>query len=243
MTAELVLGALTLAFSGFVGGLTGFGASLVGTPLLLLNGFPLPQVVLINLITTMITRLAVLRRERDHVVWRRVAVLGAAALPGAAAGALTLHWLPPHGLRVLAGIVVVLSGLRMLLRPARAAHPATPAKQTIAGLLGGYLSTTTSLNGAPPAVLLASAKVPPRTFVADLAGYFVVTNCLSLLLLATAGQVDTAGLAMRLPVLAAAALIGNAIGGRLIGRVPRAIFERGIIGLIVASGIVTMVSA
>ncbi|MGW7531833.1 sulfite exporter TauE/SafE family protein [Amycolatopsis sp. NPDC054798] len=239
----MILGALAVAFAGFIGGLTGFGASLVGTPLLLLIGLPLPQVVVINLITTMITRLAVLHRERDHIAWRRVAVLGAASLPGAAAGALTLHLLPPHALRILAGTVVILSGLRLLLRPTREAHPATPIKQTVAGLLGGYLSTTTSLNGAPPAVLLASAKVPPRTFVGDLAGYFVVTNCLSLLLLVTAGQFDTTDLAARLPVLVLAALAGNILGGRLIGRVPRALFDRAIVGLIVVSGVVTMISA
>ncbi|MBB1158078.1 sulfite exporter TauE/SafE family protein [Amycolatopsis sp. DR6-1] len=239
----MVLGALAVAFAGFIGGLTGFGASLVGTPLLLLIGFPLPQVVVINLITTMITRLAVLHRERAHIAWRRVAVLGAASLPGAAAGALTLHLLPPHALRILAGTVVVLSGLRLLLRPSREARPATPARQTIAGLLGGYLSTTTSLNGAPPAVLLASAKVPPRTFVGDLAGYFVVTNCLSLLLLITAGQLDTTDLSSRLPILVLAALAGNILGGRLVGRVPRLVFDRAIVGLIVVSGVVTMIGA
>ncbi|WP_116199129.1 sulfite exporter TauE/SafE family protein [Amycolatopsis circi] len=239
----MILAALAVAFAGLIGGLTGFGASLVGTPLLLLIGLPLPQVVVINLIATMITRLAVLHRERNHIDWRRVAVLGAASLPGAAAGALTVHWLSPHDLRIMAGTVVVLSGLRLLLRPTRQAHPATAVKQTAAGLLGGYLSTTTSLNGAPPAVLLASAKVPPRTFVGDLAGYFVVTNCLSLILLAAAGHLDTAGLGTRLPVLVVAALAGNIVGGRLIGRVPRAVFDRAIVGLIVASGVVTMISA
>ncbi|MYW93049.1 sulfite exporter TauE/SafE family protein [Amycolatopsis rubida] len=239
----MILGALAIAFAGFIGGLTGFGASLVGTPLLLLIGFPLPQVVVINLIATMITRLAVLHRERAHIAWRRVAVLGAASLPGAAAGALTLHLLPPSALRILAGTVVVLSGLRLLLRPAREARPATTVKQTIAGLLGGYLSTTTSLNGAPPAVLLASAKVPPRTFVGDLAGYFVVTNCLSLLLLVTAGQFDGAGLGARLPILVLAALAGNLLGGRLIGRIPRTVFDRAIVALIVTSGVVTIISA
>ncbi|NIH79711.1 sulfite exporter TauE/SafE family protein [Amycolatopsis viridis] len=241
--SALVLASAAVAFAGLIGGLTGFGASLVGTPLLLLTGLPLPQVVLINLVTTMITRIAVLRRERRHVVWRRVAVLGAASLPGAAAGTLTLHWLPPHGLRILAGVVVILSGLRLLIRPADRVHAATPRRQAVAGLLGGYLSTTTSLNGAPPAVLLAAAKVPPRTFVADLAGYFVLTNTLSLLLLVTAGQVTADGLWPGLPVLVAAAVVGNAVGGRLIGRVPRRVFDRAIVGLIVVSGVVTMASA
>ncbi|WP_240323080.1 sulfite exporter TauE/SafE family protein [Amycolatopsis ruanii] len=239
----LVLAALAVAFAGLIGGLTGFGASLVGTPLLLLTGLPLPQVVLINLIVTMTTRFAVLHRERRHVVWRRVAVLGAASLPSASAGALTLHWLPPHGLRILAGAVVILSGLRLLLRPADRVHEATPRRQAVAGLLGGYLSTTTSLNGAPPAVLLAAAKVPPRTFVADLAGYFVVTNALSLLLLAAAGQVSAEGLWPQLLVLLAAGAVGNAIGGRLVGRVPRKLFERAVVGLIVVSGVVTVVGA
>uniref|UniRef100_UPI003084053E TSUP family transporter n=1 Tax=Amycolatopsis thermalba TaxID=944492 RepID=UPI003084053E len=66
----LVLAALAVAFAGLIGGLTGFGASLVGTPLLLLTGLPLPQVVLINLVVTMTTRFAVLHREGQHLVLR-----------------------------------------------------------------------------------------------------------------------------------------------------------------------------
>ncbi|NKQ52397.1 sulfite exporter TauE/SafE family protein [Amycolatopsis sp. K13G38] len=239
----MVLGALAVALAGLLGGLTGFGASLVGTPLLLLSGFPLPEVVVINLVTTMITRVAVLHRERDHVTWHRVAVLGAASLPGAVVGALTVHLVPPHGLRIMAGVVVVLSGVRLLTRPANRARPATAAKQAVAGLLGGYLSTTTSLNGAPPAVLLAAAKVPPRTYIADLAGYFVVTNGLSLILLTTAGEVAVGDLWSRLPVLVAAAVVGNAVGSRLVGRMPRAVFDRAIAGLILVSGVVTTVGA
>lgn len=70
-----------------------------------------------------------------------------------------------------------------------------------------------------------------------------MTNCLSLLLLLSAGQFDTTGLAVRLPVFVLAALAGNILGGRLVGRVPRLVFDRAIVGLIVASGVVTMISA
>src|ERR671914_218851 len=46
---DLLAGALVVAAAAFLGGVTGFGYSLVATPLLLLLGFPLPFVVTANL--------------------------------------------------------------------------------------------------------------------------------------------------------------------------------------------------
>lgn len=40
------------------------------------------------------------------------------------------------------------------------------------GAISGYFSTTTSLNGPPVVLLLGRAKLPPLSFIADLAGYF-----------------------------------------------------------------------
>jgi len=69
-------------------------------------------------------------------------------------------------------------------RRARApAPPPRPAAATAgrhfgAGFTGGFLGTTTSMNGIPPALLLGRQRVTAPTFLADLAVYFVAVNAL-----------------------------------------------------------------
>ncbi|MFP5335979.1 MAG: hypothetical protein ACLGIV_11785, partial [Actinomycetes bacterium] len=48
------------------------------------------------------------------------------------------------------------------------------------GAIGGFLGTTTSLNGVAPALLLTGSRATARTLVADLAAFFVVGNILTL---------------------------------------------------------------
>jgi hypothetical protein len=60
---DLIAGALVVVAASFLGGVTGFGYSLVATPLLLLVGFPLPFVVTVNLALACVTRISVVRDD------------------------------------------------------------------------------------------------------------------------------------------------------------------------------------
>jgi len=108
--------------------------------------------------------------------------------------------------------------------------------------VGGFLSTSISLNGPPVAILLHRTRLEPVQFVADFAGYFVVTNTVSLLILGVHGAIPTSILWPALPALVVAALIGNRLGTRLTTRIPQAMFRTVVSALIVASGIVVIVS-
>jgi uncharacterized membrane protein YfcA len=68
---DLLAGALVVAAASFLGGVTGFGYSLVATPLLLLLGFDLPFVVTANLALACVTRLSVAYRFRSDAKPRR----------------------------------------------------------------------------------------------------------------------------------------------------------------------------
>ena len=86
------------------------------------------------------------------------------------------------------------------------------------GLLGGILGATTSLNGVPPAILLARDRLAPRAFQADLAVYFIASNAVALTLLALRRQFATAAfvpLVIWLPIALLGNLAGTAIGTRL----------------------------
>ncbi|RTL70176.1 MAG: sulfite exporter TauE/SafE family protein [Pseudonocardiaceae bacterium] len=238
----LLVGVVTMLLASVVGGMAGFAMSLLSAPSLLLAGFGFAEVVAINLTATLVSRVAVLWTFRDVVDRRRVALLVAGSAPGAVAGALTVGHLDKHVLTVATGIVVTVLGV-LLLVAGRRTGPEPRAPEFVGtGVVGGFLSTSISLNGPPVAILLHRARLEPVQFVADFAGYFVVTNTLSLLILGVHGAIPTSILWPALPALVVAALIGNRLGTRLTTRIPQATFRTVVSALIVASGIVVIVS-
>ncbi len=166
----LVVGALCIGIASVVGGATGFGTALIATPIMLMVGFDIPEVVFVNLVAGLVTRVNVAYQLRSQINWRRVALLGGGSLPGAWLGAMTLSMLPEHYLKPAAGALVMLCGIAMAL-PVGTSAPRNPpaAAQALTGAVGGYLAITTSLNGPPPVLLLMRARVPPLSFIADLA--------------------------------------------------------------------------
>ena len=157
----LFWGSVSIWVSAVVGGATGFGAALIAAPFMLLAGFSVEDVVIINLVAGVVTRIGVSLRLRSHINWRRVALLVTGGLPGAWLGALPVLAFPEHALKRVVGIVVVLCGLGMAA--ARWQQPYMPSTraQLAAGFVSGYLSTTTSLNGPPIVLLLAQRRPAP----------------------------------------------------------------------------------
>ncbi|WP_028921583.1 sulfite exporter TauE/SafE family protein [Pseudonocardia acaciae] len=235
----LGLAVAAVGFAAILGGATGFGAALLTTPLLLLVGLPVPEVVVVNLAATLVTRTGVLCRSHRHVDVRRVALLVAGSVPGAWLGAVTVGMIPPHVLKPAAGVLVALAGIRLAFIDGGRPKRPGPALIAVTGLTGGYLSTTTSLNGPPAAVLLARARVPPATFIADLAGYFVVTCALSLAILGVRGQIPLGVLWPALPMFLVAAVAGNLVGGQIARRLSGRAFRLTVVVLVVVSGLAT----
>jgi uncharacterized membrane protein YfcA len=239
----LTLVAAGIGLASILGGATGFGASLLATPLLLLVGLPVAEVVVINLVVTIATRVLVLYRSRQHVDRRRVALLATGSIPGAWLGAVTIGLIPPQVLKPAAGVLVALAGLHLAF--AAGGRPKRPSVAVVAatGFTGGYLSTTTSLNGPPAALMLARARLPPIAFIADLAGYFVATNVLSLAILGIHHEIPRAVLWPLLPLCLVAAVAGNQFGGWVGRRLPARVFRIGVIVLVVTAGMITAVSS
>ncbi len=235
----LALGAACIGVASIIGGATGFGTAMVATPLMLLAGFGVSEVVAINLVAGLVTRLDVVCRLWHQIDKRRVALLGAGSVPGAWLGAVTLQWLPEHHLKQVVGVLIVVCGIAMaLVRSAPPRKPSTGA-QALTGVLGGYLSTTTSLNGPPPVLLLMRAQLAPLAFIADLAGYFIVTNLLSLAVLVGRDAVPAGIWWPMVPALVAAAVAGNIAGLGIARRVSTQAFRSGVVVLVVLAGVLT----
>lgn len=241
---ELIgVAALCVAVASVIGGATGFGTSLIATPFMLMAGIGLAETVVVNLVVALVTRVGVVYQLRDHIDWRRVAVLGAASLPGAWLGVQTVNLLPEEHLKPAAGAITVLCGLAMALPATRAARPPSTTAAALTGAIGGYFSTTTSLNGPPVVLLLSRAKLPPLGFIADLAGYFVVTSVVSLALLWAGVEIDVPGLLPMIAACTVTGLVANQLGIAIARRLPTHVFRSAVTALVVVAGLLTIILA
>jgi uncharacterized membrane protein YfcA len=239
----IAIGGIIAALAATLGGISGFGASLVSTPLLLLLGFPLPLVVPVNLTLVVLTRISVAYRFRTHLIFQRVGQLVIGSLPGVVLGSWVVANVSPAIIKrgigfFVMGAVLILIG--MARRPAPKPLPGAPL---VAGLLGGFCGATSSLNGVPPAVLLARDRVAPRTFQADLALYFVLSNLLTLALLGWHGAIDRGRIAPIAALWLPGALAGNLIGAQLSTRLPDQSFRRLTLLVAFLAGAITALTA
>jgi len=238
----LVAGGLSVVAASFLGGVTGFGYSLVATPLLLLLGFSLPFVVTVNLALACITRMSVAYRFRSDLKGRRAAGLIAGSVPGLWLGVTVLTTVEESTIKVCAGLVVMVAAV-LLWRAASAPPPRPlPGAPVAAGFAGGFLGAATSLNGVAPVLLLARDKAAPRSVLADLALYFVVSNAIGLAILLADGALETDALPaflLWLPGSLAANWAGTALGPRL----PEDHFRRLTLAIVFVAGAVTAITA
>src|ERR671918_2985392 len=240
---DLLAGALVVAAASFLGGVTGFGYSLVATPLLLLLGFPLPFVVTANLALACVTRISVAYRFRSEARPGRAAGLIAGSIPGLWLGAVVLTTVDDATIKLGAGVVVMAAAVllwRALTEPPPRELPGAPIA---AGFAGGFLGAATSLNGVAPVLLLARDKAAPRSMLADLALYFVASNAIGLAVLLVQGALDSDALFPAFVLWLPGSLVGNWAGTVIGPRLPEISFRRLTLAVVFAAGAVTALTA
>ena len=239
----LAAGALSVVMASFLGGVTGFGYSLVATPLLLVIGFPLPFVVTANLALAFVTRVSVAVRFRRDMWPRRVAALVGGSVPGLWLGTRVLGAVDPTTIKVAAGLVTMVAAV-LLARSVTAPPPRrVPGAPLVAGFFGGFLGASTSLNGVAPVLLLARYKASPRSFLADLATYFVASNGIGLVILAIQHTLRTDALYPAFLLWLPGSVAGNWLGTTLGPRLPELAFRHLTLAIVFVAGGVTALTA
>lgn len=167
----------------FVAGVSGFGFGLLATPFLLMIGYSLPLVVAVNLLLGVMARITVAVRLRSSINVRRVLLLVVGLVPGLCIGTWLLGSLAAKPLKVIAGAAVITGAIGLALSERYPPRASTSSAPLLAGFLGGLLTTTTSLSGVAPALLLARQRSLARQFIADMAAYFIISGLLGVLAL------------------------------------------------------------
>ena len=239
----LVAGGIIVAVAALLAGASGFGFGLLATPLLLLAGFSLPFVITINLLVSLATRISVAYRFRRELDRRQAAILVAASLPGLYLGARTLEAVDDAAIKLAVGVLVMLSAVGLLITLDRPPPAPVAGARVATGFIGGFLTTTTSLNLVALGLLLARDKVRAGRFFAELAVFAIASAGIGLLVLAARGEISERALYPAFALWLPGALAANFVGTAFAVRLPERPFRVLVLAVAFAAGAVTAATA
>lgn len=220
---ELLYLSLIAGIAGFVQGLTGFGAVLVGLPLAVLALELQVAVPLLNLLGLGIN-LWLGYHLYPFCRWRPTLLLVAASLPGIGLGVWLLASVRPPVLEALLGLVLLATPVQPYLVCFRTT--AAPVWLTlITGLSAGLLGGSLAANGPPVILYTASQSWPKDEIKATLVMYFLLSG-----LLIAGWQLGVGLLTARVIAFFAgslpALLVGTSLGSRLYQRLETESYRR-----------------
>ena len=235
----LLLVSTVLFLAAFVRSLAGFGDALIAMPLLtaLVGLTVATPVVGLATVVISVAVLATSWRSLDLATSWRLLLASAAGMP---LGLLLLTRVDEWVMHLLLGIVLVGYGLYNLLRPGLPAlrHEgwAFPF-----GLVAGILGSAYNTSGPPVIIYGTMRRWPPDTFRATLQGFFLVNSLMIVTSHGLAGLWTATVWEMvlwSLPTL----LLGIVAGIAVQRRIPDASFGRLVYALLVALGVIFLLS-
>jgi uncharacterized membrane protein YfcA len=237
-----VILAAVAAFAGaFVQSATGFGFALVLSPALFAVMEPVEAVTSLLVLGVTLNLMVLFEDGRpEHVEWRALAPMLAAALPGLAAGVVALTQMSKPALQVAVGLAVVVAAAWQWRQRRRHARPRLRAGAGLAvGFASGVLTTSVSVSGPPIVLWLEARGVRPEEFRASLAASFLALNLTggAVLLAAEGGGVLDAGIVGPLLGLVA---VGYLVGAVAFRRLDSERFFVLVLALVAATGVASV---
>lgn len=170
----IALSFLVIMLSGFIQGTTSFGFSLIALPLLGIM-LSLKLVVPLLVIFSLFMNSIILFKLRDYIDLKRISVLIFASIIATPIGAYLLISIDENILKLIVGIIVVLSaiifklGFNIKVKNEKLAF--IPV-----GFMSGLLNGSVSLSGPPVILFLTNQKTEKQVFRATLTSFFWILN-------------------------------------------------------------------
>ena len=222
------------ALAGVAGGAAGIGTGMTALPLVLLL-LPPEDVIFVTTLGGFGAAVHLVFAYRRAFRWGDMRSLVAGCLPGIAAGALTLKFVPLFALQSLLGFVLLSFLVFQLFRGRiRMRLPQSPLAGAATGFLCGFASASVAIPGAPLGIYVILSGWDADRSRGNMSLFFVFIMGLSVLAQASTGlySMRVLGIGMSCAV---GSMLGQCIGVRLGRGMDTSILHRFILFFICAA--------
>ena len=233
VSAAMALACAAVFGGAVVQGIVGFGMGLLSASITLRALGP-QLMAPVNVGLAVFMNASLFFRLRKNADWSIIAPLLIGSPFGIWLGTYLPHIIPADIFKTCFGIFVALSGAVLWTGWKCSAEGFVP--RMAVGFASGILSGSISLGAPPVAIFLTAGSTPKHVFRSSVSAYLTAQNVMSAIAFALRGA-DTAdyfkGLALLLPFV----LAGTWLGSRFASRVNEQMFRRGVMILIIVSGL------
>lgn len=232
MTTSQILITIIVSFvAACLQRISGFGFALLATPIMSIV-MPVPVAVVVISFVSLPNGILNWLQQGHHADRAQVRRIVVWCITGMPIGLVAIRHIPDRPMRIVLGVVVAVAAgaLASGWRITRGGRQVDAA----AGFLSGILATSTGTNGPPLVIGLQGQGVTPERFRGTMAGIFVATGIVTLVLFAVNGLVTEATLKLA-SVGVAPMLVGQFAGVRLLPRVRTEHYRHLIVALLFAS--------
>ncbi len=236
---ELPLALAIIVAAGIVRGFTGFGAGLVGVPLMALMWGPV-EAMATSVVLGIAATLQLVPRAIPITNWKDSGPMIAASTLATPAGTLLLVSLDPEIVKKIISALVLIVTL-ITLRGWVYRGPRGPMASGTAGLVGGVINGLAGVGG--PALVLYLISLPERAEVhrANIVMALAVTSTVSAIGLYLAGAVTTRVIT-NTAILLVPSIVSVWIGAKLFTVLPARIFRLVILWFLVAISVAILLA-
>lgn len=235
---HIIISSLIIVISSLVQGSVGFGFVLVSAPLLSLF-IPLKTLVPLLVNLSLVINLMVIVSAMKDLVLREIWILIVMGIIGIPIGVYGLNTLSPYTLKMLIGVVILITSIAMLagfkLKTKNKVYT-----YSFTGLLSGILNGSISMSGPPIVLFLANEGYEKDKFRANINAYFIITNIITVIVFSLNG-LYTIEIFKYTGLQIISLIIGTLLGIRFSRRINEAVFKKLILLLLIITGLITII--
>lgn len=238
LSFNLILAIIIGFFSTLIQSLTGFGLSIVSTPLFLMV-YDTKQVVLILQLICVVINVFFTLMLRKNIDKRFLVILFIGSIIGQPVGLFIFQFAPNNILKMFVSLVILFFLIIMQLNKSKIIE--TTKKTLVAGFLSGILTTAVSMGGPPLILYLANANRDKISMRATCIAYFAITN-VSAIIIFLLGNTDFTFAFEQTIYLLPFCFVGLWLGNKLFPYLSQKMFNRLIFVMLLFSSLYTLYS-